>query len=278
MSQLPAWLEQLRDAEIIQRVKNDPRSGSEQYLGVSSQVATQEVAGWGQADFDKPWNDLSPDDRVLLYAYFFQLRHLEELIKAFGMLFAKDPPTEKPIVIDLGCGPFTGGLAFADALGSEPQYDYIGMDRSDAMRRLGERLAAAAEQYNAGFQINRHWASDISSISWSQPLSWRPVFVIVSYLLASPTLDVGKLLTDLKQLLTKLGQGPVTILYTNSRRPEANKQFSDFTKVLLDAGFKKLEDDIGTIEVKRIHGTRDRDLRYALFYRPARNTLTLGDS
>lgn len=278
MSQLPAWLEQLRDTEIIQRVKNDPRSGPEQYLGVSSQVATQEVAGWGQADFDKPWNDLSPDDRVLLYAYFFQLGHLEELIKAFGMLFAKGRPSEQPIVIDLGCGPFTGGLAFAGALDSGLQFDYIGVDRSDAMRRLGERLAAAAEQRHTGFQVSRHWISDISSISWSQPPSWQPVFVIVSYLLASPTLDVDELLSDLKQLLTKLGQGPVTILYTNSRRPEANKQFSGFAKVLLDAGFKKLEDDIGMIEVKRIHGTRDRDLRYALFYRPARNTLTLGDN
>lgn len=278
MSQLPAWLKQLRKIEITQRVNHDPRSSLGRFLGVSKSVATEEVAGGGQADFNGPWNHLSPDDRVLLYAYFFQLGHLEELIKAFGMLLAEGSPTEKPIVIDLGCGPFTGGLAFANALGSERQFDYIGVDRSDAMRRLGERLAAAAEQCNEGFQINRYWTSDISSISWSHPPSWRPIFVIVSYLLASPTLVAGELLTDLKQLLTKLGQGPVTILYTNSQRPEANKQFSDFAKVLLDAGFKKLKDDIGTIEVERIHGTQDRRLRYALFYRPARNILTLGDS
>ncbi|MCY4210947.1 MAG: hypothetical protein OXE97_07910 [Gammaproteobacteria bacterium] len=277
MPQLPDWLEQLRNIEIIQRVKDDPRSASGQYLGVSRSVATREAAGWGQADFDKPWNHLSPDDRVLLYAYFLQLGHLEELIRAFGMLFARGLPSEQPIVIDLGCGPFTGGLAFTNALGSERQFDYIGVDRSVAMRRLGERLAAAAEQFKTGIQISRHWSSGISSISWNQPPSWRPVFVIVSYLLASPTVNVNELLNDLMQLLTKLGQGPVTILYTNSQQPEANKQFPDFARILSNAGFSEIEDDIGGIRVERMSGPRGRKFRYALFHRSAQNTLTLGD-
>ena len=277
MPQLPHWLEQLRRTEIMQRVKNDPRSGPEQYLGVSSSDATHEVAGWGQADFDKPWRHLSPDDRVLLYAYFFQLGHLEELVEAFGRLFVKTRPAEQPIVVDLGCGPFTGGLAFASALGSEQQFDYIGVDRSEAMRRLGERLAIAAEHHNTALQIGRQWASDISSISWHQPLTWHPVFVIVSYLLASQTLDVVELIKELEQLLSKFGRGSVTVLYTNSKRAEANKNFPYFRNALCDADFKILKDDIGTIAVERMHGTQGRDLRYALFHRPAQNTLSLGD-
>lgn len=278
MPQLPAWLEQLRNVEITQRVMNDPRSGPEQYLGVNSSVATQVVAGWGQANFDEPWDYLTPDDRVLLYAYFFQLGHLEELIKAFGMIFAKSRPSDAPIVVDLGCGPFTGGLAFSGALGIGEQFDYIGVDRSDAMRKLGEQLATAATNFDTGLQISRHWASDISSIFWNQRPAWRPIFVIISYLFASPTLNVVELVTKLEHLLIKLGRGPVTVLYTNSARQEANERFPEFYTSLCNLGFKVLNDDIGTIMVERKHGTHERQLKYALFYRPSLNTLPLGDN
>ena len=263
----------------MQRVKDDPRSGPEQFLGVSSSVATHEAAGWGQADFDEPWGDLSSDDRVLLYAYFFQFGHLQELIAAFQMLFTENPPSDKPIVVDLGCGPFTGGLAFASVLGFGPRFEYIGVDRSDAMRRLGERLAAASvTHHDTALEINHYWSPDIRSISWSDPPKWNPVFVIVSYLLASPTLDAVELITDLEQLLTKLGRGPVTVLYTNSIRPEANRSFPNFRSALCDADFQIIADDNGMIEAERSSGSKyERPLRYALFHRPAQNTLSLGD-
>ena len=257
---------------------NDPRSGSGLYLGVNHSFATNQAAGWGQASFDEPLGNLSPDDRVLLYAYFFQLGHLEELFKAFGMIFDNSRPSHAPIVADLGCGPFTGGLAFAGALGIGEQFDYIGVDRSDAMRRLGEQIATAATNINTEFQFNRHWASDISSISWNQLPSWRPIFVIISYLFASPSLNIEKLVTDLEILLKKLGRGPVTVLYTNSAKPEANQRFTDFHTRLCHIDFRLLKDDIGIIEVERMGGTRKRPLRYALFYRPSQNTLQLGDN
>ena len=166
MSQLPQWLKKLRDIEITQRVNIDPRSQPGMIFGYDGNTATRDVAGWGQADFDTRWQDLSPDDRVLMYAHFFQFGHLQELIEAFQMLFAKPPPPEAPIVVDLGCGPFTGGLAFASALGAAPKFDYIGVDRSQAMRKLGERLASAAQRHNKRLRIDRHWSSAISSVSW----------------------------------------------------------------------------------------------------------------
>ena len=95
----------------------DPRSVGGTRLGVNSDIAFQEVIGGGQADFDQRWHnskghDLDPDDRVLLYAFFNQLGHLEELIAACDQLF-KDSAIKAPIVVDLGCGPFTGGFAVA---------------------------------------------------------------------------------------------------------------------------------------------------------------------
>ena len=273
--ELPPWLEGLRRSEIIERVRNDPRSVGGRVLGVDHDVAQQEVAGWGQAEFDEPWDSLSSDDRVLLYAWFFQLGHLEELTEAFRLLFRTGPPGDEPLVVDLGCGPFTGGLAVAGVLGSGQRFDYIGVDRSRAMRCFGERLALAAERFPEMPRIERHWSADVSSVSWDPAPGWRPVFVIVSYLLASPTLDAVALIADLEKLLTKLGRGPVTVLYTNSTRDEANRGFPSFCAALRDAGFELFADDTGVIEIERWRGTRERRLRYALFHRKKQDTFRL---
>ena len=184
--ELPQWLERLRRSEVINRVHLDPRSVGGTVLGVDRRVAASEVIGGGQAEFDEPWNGLSAEDRVLLYAYFNQLGHLEELVDAFRMLFPHAPPEEAPIVVDLGCGPFTGGLAIAGAFGRGYRVDYIGVDRSHAMREFGERLASAAADFEEAPQIDRHWSEDIPSVRWRPAPNWRRVFVIVSYLPRAP--------------------------------------------------------------------------------------------
>lgn len=73
------WLRELRKTEVTDRVANDPRSQPDTLLGVPFNDAQEFIEG-GQADFDAPIGPLSPDDRVLLYAYSNQLGHLEELI------------------------------------------------------------------------------------------------------------------------------------------------------------------------------------------------------
>ena len=275
ITQLPRWLEQLRRSEIIERVRGDFRSTGQRPLGVDLHTAMQAI-DWGQATFDEPWGDLSTEDRVLLYAYFNQLGHLEELTAAFRMLFAAGPPDEDPIIVDLGCGPFTGGLAAADVLGPECQFDYIGMDRSHEMRRFGEHLAIAATRLDAVPQAGRHWTTDLASVPWRTVPGWRPVIVIVSYLLASPTLNAAELIGDLEDLFRRFGRGPVTVLYTNSVRPEANLSFPIFSRELQSIGFELYSDDTGRIDIERLQGQRERQLRYALFHRRSQVVLPLG--
>ena len=276
-TELPDWLTSLRRSEITGRVNNDPRSIAGTTLGVDRKTAVREVVGGGQADFDEPWGELSADERVLLYAYYNQLGHLEELTEAFRRIFASGPPDAEPIVVDLGCGPFTGGLALSGVLGRDTGFDYIGVDRSQAMRRLGEHLASAAERLGDMPRIRRHWVSGVSNVHWDAAPGWHPVFVIVSYLLASPTLNAVALVGELERILARLGRGPVTILYTNSPRREANRSFSSFSNALLGAGFALFADDTGSIEIGRLDGPRSRDLRYALFHRAEQRVLSLGN-
>lgn len=126
---LPQWLQDLRHSHVVEPVRSDPLCRAGISLGVDPETAMTELAGGGQADFDTPRGGYSPDDRVLLYAYYLQKGHLEELISAFGQLF-RAASIDYPIVVDLGCGPFTGGLALAGALPPGSRFDYIGVDRS----------------------------------------------------------------------------------------------------------------------------------------------------
>ena len=97
---------------------------------------------------------------VLLYAYLNQLGHLEELIAAFRQLLACSKP-KNPIVVDIGCGPFTGGLALIATLGDDSCFDYIGVDSAESMRRLGKRFACS--ELVPG-RVTHHWAASMDSV------------------------------------------------------------------------------------------------------------------
>ncbi len=271
---LPSWLNKLRQNEIVSRVRDDPRTTEDNILGITMAEA-REVIGAGKANFDHPSGGFSAEERVLLYAYLNQLRHLEELIEIFRQIFTKKL-TEKMTVIDLGCGPFTGGLAFACVPG--PKFDYIGLDQSREMRKLGNQLASTvARTEDVPKFDNIWWTDDLQSFSneWNIAPNWNPIFVIVSYLFASSTLNVKKLVQDLDRLLNRLGNGSVTVLYTNSPSEEHNTKFESFTEKLGELGFQQHANDVGAIEISRSYVEKEHELRYALFHRNKREILHL---
>ena len=268
------WLQELRKTEVTDRVANDHRSQSDVLLGVPFNEAQRFING-GQADFDAPFGPLSPDDRVLLYAYVNQRGHLEELIAAFKQHFGNSGPSN-PIVVDIGCGPFSGGLALAATLGEYTGFDYIGIDRAASMRRFGEQLASSDLM---PVSVTRQWAADIDCVTWTRP-GWREIIVIVSYLFASPTLDVGKMFSSLNTLLDRFGHGAVTLLYTNSKHGAANLLYPSFESKLVEVGFTIWaggagDEGLGEIMIERSGTPKPRRLRYALFRRPPGRTLPL---
>ena len=268
--ELPECLQELWAAEVHSRVRNDPRSRGGSFLGLRLAEAHAAI-GWGQAPFDEPYGDLSPEDRVLLYAHFNQKGHLEELTEAFRQIFANTVP-KGLIVVDLGCGPGTGALALAGVLPA-PDFDYIGVDSAQAMRRLGERLAESAPPLN---KVRRRWVGDLKAVEWERAPGWRPVLVIVSYLLASRTLKPEQVVADLNRLLAKLGNGHVTMLYTNSTKCGPNRNFPAFRAALEQAGFDMPADGTREILIERQEGDRPRRFRYAVFHRSAQVQLRLG--
>ena len=270
--ELPRWLDALRRVEVTERVLNDPRSEGGTLFGMDMAGASQ-VIGGGQADFDAPCGDLSDDDLALLYAYLNQKGHLEELLAAFSQLLA-GPKPPNPVVVDVGCGPLTGGLALAATLGQDPRFDYVGVDRAASMRRLAERLARS--DLVPG-RVTTHWAEDVSAVPWQHAPGWRDVIVIVSYLFASPSLDAEAMFGDLEALLRRIGHGAVTVLYTNSTRLKPNRQYPEFRRRLVGAGFEVRAEGDGEIIIERRQAPRNRRLYFALFRRPPLRNLTLGE-
>lgn len=273
---LPPWIADLRRTEVIERVHADGRTSPDRPLGIEKTRIQSDAICGGQADFDAPWESLSGDDRALLYCYYNQRGHLEELTGAFQMLFGRGTTMDDPLVLDLGAGPCTAGLALAGVFGNAARFTYIGVERAASMSRLGERLAVAAADAGRMAAVERHWYESISTIPWAKPPSWRPVIVVVSYLLASPTVRAPELVAELDAFVSKVGRGAVTVLYTNSAFAGPNRAFRAFREALATAGFSLVADDRGAIVVKRYTGPRTRELRYALFHRKARTILPLG--
>ena len=270
---LPSWLLNLRRREVVTKIQSSDDTQGDCILGIDRDEVFTAVLGGGQADFDAPFRHLEGLDRALLYAYLIQRGHLEELVEAFTQLFKDGAPNEPLIVLDLGCGPFTAGLALAAALGNDSAFSYIGLDQSASMREFGEKLAVAAEDLGALRGVDRMWVENLDAVQWREVPGWRPVLVIASYLLASPTLDVEVLIEDVDRLCNQFGRGPVTVLYTNSTRPTANQKFGPFRDALTNAGFCIFADDRGAITINDLNSTRERELRYALFHRNVRSTL-----
>jgi hypothetical protein len=268
---IPNWLDLLRRQEIIDVINNHPTTHDNLVLNLPTDEIFNQVIGWGQADFDTPYLHLSGAERALLYAYFNQRGHLEELIEAFSQLFRNGPPQDPLIVVDAGCGPFTGGLALSAVINTP--FSYIGIDRSVSMRNLGEQLASSAQDLGGLNCSDRQWVADFDEIKWQRPPDWRPILVIASYLLASTTLDVSAFVRNIEGVCRLFGRGPVTVLYTNSPRPWANRSLALFRNRLGDVGFKIIADDRGEITIDRYNEVRTRELRYALFHRDAQGVL-----
>ena len=227
--------------------------------------------GGGQADFDQQVANLSPRDRVMLYALFNQKGHVDELIHAFERLLPDPALLHGATVLDIGCGPFTAGLALANVAGNGVAFRYFGVDLSQAMCAFGNELATAACAAG-GLDVRSTvgFFADADAIDFGPPRSEWTV-VVLSYLLASGSLDVEMLCEQIVRACDRIGFGPVAVLYTNAIRPTARAKFPELEARLLEAGFEKKVEE----QERLTDGDKDRDIHYALFVRAPTGTIAL---
>ncbi len=199
----------------------------------------------------------------MLYARLLQKGHVYELTHAFGLLLTDPHNLHGATVYDVGCGPFTTGLALANVSGPDVVFRYFGIDISRSMCALGAELADAAKLLGG--------LSPATSVQFFHPddaIDFGPpragwTIVVLSYLLASPTIDVGELSQQIVAVCNRIGVGPVALLYTNSAREGARATFPEFQRHMEAAGFIPLPDETEWLT----DGDRPRHIHYALFHR-----------
>ncbi|MCA7968372.1 class I SAM-dependent methyltransferase [Burkholderia sp. AU39826] len=265
------WLEQLISDVIERPIEDDERTTATTFLGWPRNQIFRDVIAGGQADFDAAIGHLSGFDRARLYAKYNQGRHLDELRHAFTRMRGEQG-VSRPTVIDVGCGPFTAGLAFAASFGALEPFRYFGVDRARSMLDLGELLATGAKERGA-FHPQTTWTfgNDLDDFDFG-PVRGEWTVVVASYLLASSTIDVDALVRAIEAALKRIGPGPVAVLYTNSANTTARAKFPAFRDALVRGGFEVWADDI-----ERFVDTEKtpKDLHYALLFRAAQNTIPM---
>jgi hypothetical protein len=128
---------------------NDPRETREPNtrLGIPTSWIFRQAIGGGQASFDEPLGELSAKDRVLLYAFFNQKSHVNELVHAFEKLLTTPRDLYRATVIDIGCGPFTSGLALMASPNSptrgHPKFPQAAQPNYDVSGLMAKRAAAS---------------------------------------------------------------------------------------------------------------------------------------
>ncbi len=265
MDALPHWYLDLKKRLVVTPVMTDSRETGQQGMRWGHPVdwIFNVAIGGGQADFDERIANLAPSDRALLYAFFNQNAHVEELVVAFNKLLGGALEMDGSAVIDVGCGPFTAGLALACVVGATAAFDYYGVDRSLSMCELGGVLAEGVFQANAFHtSTSVRFLRDVKDIT-SPSLSAKPTLVVLSYLLASTSLNVDEITADIIDACNAVSMGSVNLLYTNSRREGARRNYPTLEKLLLNAGFKLVESG----EERLVETSKPRDIHYALFHR-----------
>jgi SAM-dependent methyltransferase len=250
---------------IVRPIQEDIRTRPNLPLGWDVSWIFNNAIGGGQADFDAPIENLTSYDRVMLYAYLNQKGHVDELIHAFDKLLPDLDKLRNATIIDIGCGPFTAGLALANVVGREVAYRYFGVDHSVSMCKLGSKLSNAvreAEQTHPETEISFH--QDISSISFGKSRGSELTIFVLSYLLASTSIDIDQLTRQILTARTMVGLGASALLYTNTGRISARTLYPELCKKLTAIGFVETVEDV---ELFR-ESDRDRLIHYALFICP----------
>jgi SAM-dependent methyltransferase len=196
------------------------------WLGFPYSEIEPNVLEMGRADFRQGYSDprygtLTPEDRVLLYCFMNLRGHYYESLLTFrdydlSPVLSRDEPT---LFVDLGSGPGTSGLAFAEYLSGSHVFDYCPVDLAPAMLDRAASLFAAARTRNLG-------KGSIGQYITSGDIPHRRIIFNASYLFASYTLDVTWIVDAVKQAMADADV--VFFIYTNSTNPQAGQKWQQF--------------------------------------------------
>jgi hypothetical protein len=231
-------------AEVDNEISKDDRTfnkhGHRHPLGYPFSVIREKVLRSGRTNFSEGYEHdveeeklapLTPDDKVLLYCslnfrghYHSSLEHFKSVKQQLLDEFLVD----KPVVIDIGCGPATSALALAELFPNKP-FDYIGIDSAKAMRQRGAALLSDAKQCRI-----MHSDCEISFLTnWNSiPIAKNATVLFnFAFFFASETLDeitLRSLANCVRRVAIARKSRTVFISYTNAIHAFSNRNYVSF--------------------------------------------------
>lgn len=135
-------------------IKEDPRTKWPEMILGNTMEANKMLINYGRIDFSNQlplfnaeWQStLTPDHQVLLYCHYIMRRYhcsAKGLYESYHDWLASlaNEVAGRILMVDIGCGPATCGIAFAEQLFPQyPELRYIGIDISVAMKSMAEKL------------------------------------------------------------------------------------------------------------------------------------------
>lgn len=114
-----------------------PHAQRIQPVNIRQLTIQRQIIGRGRTNFDEPYQDFTPVDKVLFYCYHYMPMHLYSSYHIFRNVSL--PASNKVVFIDFGCGPLTSGIAFW-ANARTRDITYIGIDSSITMLRKAREI------------------------------------------------------------------------------------------------------------------------------------------
>ncbi|OKH53427.1 hypothetical protein NIES2101_11280 [Calothrix sp. HK-06] len=209
----------------------------------------REIVGGGQADFEEPFRGLTPEERVLVYCYngnmqqhtVSQLYIFEKHANIFDKYFFE--PERRVIFIDFGCGPLSSGIAlamyYAQVQKSNSQkffLNYIGMDKAESMLLKAKEFSRYPNlfpQETTFYFINTYKEASIFKYRLYQCLDSyisKNALIILnfSYLFASESLDIDKLIRLIQEILSTYESQQVCLIFQNPPGTDLNIKWNKF--------------------------------------------------
>ena len=247
------------------------RRGKNLLLGHPFHQVRYKIIRNGSVGFDQGYRDqrgeLSPEDLVALYNYLYLPRHHAEAMSSFDR-FSKPIASllnseSQTWIVDLGCGPGTAGLAFADHSAGQ-LFHYLGIDKSVAMRRAARgllRQARTSGLMNDGSHIAT--ASDTFRIPLALKSCTVPISIVLvaSYLFASKSLDTGWVSQSLQSAVRSEFVEKCLFVYLNSTTQFANRKYETFVRSL-GSSANRIGIQAQTIQYRRYAGRTTGTARF----------------
>ena len=222
-------------------------------------ASIRDIVGRGQANFDEPFNGLTPDDRVLLYCYDNMQQHVVSklyILEKHKNIFNKYLFDKKNIFfIDFGCGPLSSGIAvamhYSESKLSNSQnlkFNYIGIDKATSMLRKAKNFSSYPGLFHSDSTFDffnpyenclHPFYQTLFSCMDSHIDKLSLIILKFSYFFASPSLNVSKLTNFIKRILEKYQFNQVCLIFQNPQGRSLNEKWNlfkngvtDFTSVI----------------------------------------------